>query len=69
MKNFVKLAKEKLAKGGKLLRIGWIINWEQLSWILKKVDRPGISPSGYDTQKLQNALILQALHSLSDVVV
>jgi IS5 family transposase len=34
--------------------------------VLKKIDRSGLGPSGYDTLKLLKALILQAWYSLSD---
>jgi IS5 family transposase len=34
---------------------------------LKKIDRSGLGPTGYDTLKLLKALILQTWHSLSDV--
>jgi len=67
MKSFLKLAAERLVKDSKLLRINDIIDWHQLRLVLKKVDRSGLGPAGYDTLKLLKALILQAWHSLSDV--
>lgn len=67
MKSFLKLAAEGLVKDSKLLRINGIIDWQQLRLVLKKIDRSGLGPTGYDTLKLLKALILQAWHSLSDV--
>jgi IS5 family transposase len=63
----LKLAAEELVRDSKLLEIDEIIDWRQLRLILKKIDRSGLGPSGYDTLKLLKALILQAWHSLSDV--
>ena len=67
MKSFLKLAAEILVRDSKLLKIDGIIDWSQLRLVLKKIDRSGLDPAGYDTLKLLKALILQSWHSLSDV--
>ena len=56
MKSFLKLAAEELVKESKLLKINEIIDWGQLRLILKKIDRSGLGPSGYDTLSLLKSL-------------
>jgi IS5 family transposase len=66
MKSFLKISAESRVKNNNLLKIDGIIDWRQLRLVLKKIDRSGLGPTGYDTLKLLKALILQAWHSLSD---
>jgi IS5 family transposase len=66
MKGFLKIAAESRVKNNNLLKIDGIIDWSQLRLVLKKIDRSGLGPAGYDTLKLLKALILQAWYSLSD---
>jgi IS5 family transposase len=49
-----------------LLKINRLIDWHQLKLVLKKIDRSGLGPTGYDPLKLLKALLLQAWYSLSD---
>ena len=67
MKSFLKLTAESHVKENNLLKVEKIIDWHQLRLVLKKIDRSGLDPAGYDTLKLLKALILQAWYSLSDV--
>ncbi|MDR0677429.1 MAG: IS5 family transposase [Holosporaceae bacterium] len=62
----MKLAAESRVKDNNLLKIDGVIDWHQLRLVLKKIDRSGLGPTGYDTLKLLKALILQAWYSLSD---
>jgi IS5 family transposase len=66
MKSFIKLAAESRVKENNLLKIDRLIDWHQLRLVLKKVDRSGLGPAGYDRLKLLKALILQSWYSLSD---
>ncbi|MDR0553165.1 MAG: IS5 family transposase [Holosporales bacterium] len=66
MKSFLKLAAESRVRNNNLLKVDSIIDWDQLRLVLKKIDRSGLGPTGYDTLKLLKALILQAWYSLSD---
>jgi IS5 family transposase len=67
MQSFLKLTAESRVKENNLLKVEKIIDWHQLRLVLKKIDRSGLGPAGYDTLKLLKALILQAWYSLSDV--
>ena len=67
VKSFLKLSWESLVKDSKLQRINEIIDCDQLRLVLKKIDRSGFVPTGYDPLKLLKALILQSWHSLCDV--
>jgi IS5 family transposase len=53
-------------KKNNLLKLDEIIDWRQQRLILKKIDRSGLEPAGYDTLNLLKALILQAWYDLSD---
>ena len=66
-KSFLKLTAESRVKENNLLKVEKIIDRHQLRLVLKKIDRSGLGPAGYDTLKLLKALILQAWYSLSDV--
>ncbi len=67
LKSFLLLAADERLKESKLLKIDDLIDWSQIKLLLKKVDRSGLGPSGYDVLKLLKALLLQAWYSLSDV--
>jgi IS5 family transposase len=66
MESFLKLAALDRVKKNNLLKINEIIDWQQQRLVLKKIDRSGLGPTGYDTLGLLKALILQAWYELSD---
>lgn len=66
MESFLKIAALERVKKNNLLKLDEIIDWRQQRLILKKIDRSGLGPTGYDTLNLLKALILQAWYDLSD---
>ncbi len=67
LKSFLMIAADERLKSNKLLKINDLIDWSQIRLLLKKIDRSGLGPHGYDVLKLLKALLLQAWYSLSDV--
>jgi hypothetical protein len=49
MESFLKIAALEGVKRNNLLKLTGIIDWEQQRLILKKIDRSGLGPTGYDT--------------------
>jgi hypothetical protein len=61
VESFLKLAALDRIKKNNLLKINEIIDWQQQRLILKKIDRIGLGPVGYDTLGLLKALITRTM--------